>query len=229
MGSFGGLGSRVQLAGATVQSARSSNVGQYMEGSPSYEGHQTANNVATLSVGGIVVLQNELEQDVGERIVGPCRTGDLLSGFRLHPNDMAIQVTSVFISTTPVWEPLKDMLEECMGCTIRWPRARLKRKSGVPTVDARHVAYVFEFSEPECENTCIPLVQPMIIGTRQHVGSSGHDSNQTPTPTMAVPFVDGLSSNSQRRTYTFRNREERHLYIRRRTEDRANKVNLESI
>ena len=37
MGSFGGLGTRVELAGATFRSARTSNVGQYMEGSPSYE------------------------------------------------------------------------------------------------------------------------------------------------------------------------------------------------
>ena len=96
-------------------------------------------------------------------------------------------------------------------------------------MDARHVASLFEFLEPECENTCTLLVQPTIIGSRQHVGSSGHDSNQTLTPTIAVPFVDGLSSNSQRRTYTFRNKEERRPYIRRRREDRANKVNLESI
>ena len=126
MGSFGRLGSRIQLVGATFRPARTSNVGQYMEGSPSYERRRIANNVATplvVIVGGTVVLQNELMEDVEEGIVGPYRTGDLLSGLRLHPNDMAVQVTAIFISTTPVWELLKDTLEECMGCTIRWPRA----------------------------------------------------------------------------------------------------------
>ena len=68
-------------------------------------------------VGGTVVLQNEQMEDVGEGIVGPIRTWELLSGFRLHPNDVAVQVTAVFLSTTPFWEPLKDTLEECMGCT----------------------------------------------------------------------------------------------------------------
>ena len=46
MGTFGGLGTRVQLAGATFRPARTSNVGQYMEGSPSYELSRTANNIA---------------------------------------------------------------------------------------------------------------------------------------------------------------------------------------
>ena len=141
-------------------------------------------------------------EDVGEGIVGPYRTEDLLSGLRLHPNDVAVQVTVVFISTTPIWEPLKDTLEECIGCTIRWPRAQLKGSFGAPTVDVTHVASVFEFLAHECENTCTPPVQPTVIGSNQLVGSSGHDSNQPPTPTMAVPFVDGLSSNFQRRTYT---------------------------
>ena len=92
-----------------------------MEGSPSYERCRIANNVATplvVIVGGTVVLQNELMEDVGEGIVGPYRTWDLLLGLRLHPNDMAVQVTTIFILTTPVWEPLKDTLEECMGCTF---------------------------------------------------------------------------------------------------------------
>ena len=45
-----------------------------MEGSPSYERHQTASNVATpvvVIVGGTVVLQNELMEDAGEGIVIP--------------------------------------------------------------------------------------------------------------------------------------------------------------
>ena len=92
-----------------------------------------------------------------------------------------------------------------------------------------HVALVFEFSEHECENTCTPQVQSTVIGSSQLVGSSGHDSNQTPTPTMAVPFVDMLSSNSQRRIYTYRNREQRRPYIRRHGEDRGSKVTLETI
>ena len=52
---------------------RTSNAGQYMEGSPSYERHRTTYNVATplvVIVGGTVVLQNEME-DVREGIVGP--------------------------------------------------------------------------------------------------------------------------------------------------------------
>ena len=180
-------------------------------------------------VGGTVVLQNELMEDVGEGIVVPHRTGELLSGLRLHPNYMAVQVTAVFLSRTPVWESLKDMLEECIGCTIRWPRARMKGRSGAPTVDATHIASVFEFSEHEGEDGCTSLVQPMVIGSSQPVGSSGHNSNQTPTPTMAVPFVDGLSTNAQRRTYTYRDREERRPYIRCRGEARNSKVTLESL
>ena len=82
MDSFGRLRSHIQLAGATFRPARTSNVGQYMEGSPSYERRRIANNVATplvvIVVGGTVVLQNELMEDVGEEIVGPYRTGDLL-------------------------------------------------------------------------------------------------------------------------------------------------------
>ena len=100
MGSFGGLGSRVQLVKTTFRPARASNVGQYMEESPSHEQHQTTSNVATplvVIVGGTVVLQNELMEDVGEGIVGPHRTGDLSSGLQLHPNDMAVEVTSIFI------------------------------------------------------------------------------------------------------------------------------------
>ena len=54
-------------------------------------------------------------EDVGEGIVGPIRTGKLLLGCRLHPNDVAVQVTAEFLLTAPVWEPLKDTLEECMG------------------------------------------------------------------------------------------------------------------
>ena len=46
---------------------------------------------------------------------------------------------------------------------------------------------------------------------------------------MAIPFVDGLSSNSQRCTYTYQNREKRRPYIRRRGEDRGSKVTLETI
>ena len=111
-----------------------------------------------------------------------------------------------------------------MGCTIQWPRARLKGRSGAPTMDATHVASVFEFSEHEGENGCTPPMQQMVISSNQHVGSSGHDSNQTPTPTMAIPFVDGLSTNAQRRTYTYREREEHHPYIRRRGEARDSKV-----
>ena len=159
----------------------------------------------------------------------PHRTGELLSRLRLHPNDMAVQVTAVFLSTTPVWEPLKDTLEECIGCTIRWPRPRLKRSCGMPTVDATYVASVFEFLEHKSENACTPLMQPTIIGSNQPIGSSGHDINQTPTPTMAVPFVDGLSSDSQRRTYTYQNRKEQRPYIRRCGEDQASKVTLEII
>ena len=79
-----------------------------------------------------------------------------------------------------------------MGCTIRWPQARLKGRFGAPTVDETHVASVFEFSK----HRCIP-VQPTVIGCSQPVGSSEHDSNQTPTPTMAIPFVDGLCTNAQ--------------------------------
>ena len=81
-------------------------------------------------VGGTVVLQNESMEDAGEGIVVPYRTGELLSRLRLHPNDMVVQVTAIFLSRTPVWEPLKETLEECMGCTIRWPRAQLKGRSG---------------------------------------------------------------------------------------------------
>ena len=142
---------------------------------------------------------------------------------------MDVQVTAVFLSTTPVWEQLKDTLEECLGCTIRWPRARFKGRSGAPTVDVTHVASVFQFLEPKCENACTPPMQPTVIGSNQHVGSSGHDSNQTPTPTIAVPFVDGLSSNFQRRTYIYRNKEEHRPYIQRRGEDRVSKVSMESI
>ena len=50
-----------------------------------------------------------------------------------------------------------------MGCTIRWPRARLKQRSGAPTVDATYVASVFEFSDHDCENACTPPVQPTIM------------------------------------------------------------------
>ena len=46
MGNFGGLETCVQLAGVTFRPARTSNVGQYMEGSPSYELSRTSNNVA---------------------------------------------------------------------------------------------------------------------------------------------------------------------------------------
>ena len=203
-----------------------------MEGSPSYEQIQIASNVATplvVNVGSTVVLQNELMEDVGEGIVRSIRTGELLSGLRLHPNNLAVQVTAVFLSRTPVREPLKDTLEECVGCTIRWPRARLKGRSRAPTVDATHVASVFEFSEHEGEDGCTPLVQPTVIGSSQPIGSSGHDSNQTPTPTMAIPFVDGLSTNAQRRTYTYRDKEERRPYIRRRGEARDLKMTLESL
>ena len=49
-------------------------------------------------VGGTVVLQNELMEDAGEGIVVPHRTGELLSGLRLHPNDMDVQVTVEFLS-----------------------------------------------------------------------------------------------------------------------------------
>ena len=105
-----------------------------------------------------------------------------------------------------------------MGCTIRWPRARLKGRSGAPTMDVTHVVSVFEFSEHEGENGCTPPMQRKVISSNQHVGSSGYDSNQTLTPTMAIPFVDGLSTNAQRRTYTYREREQRHPYIRRRGE-----------
>ena len=73
-------------------------------------------------------------------------------------------------------------------------------------MDSTHVASVFEFLEHEGENRSTP-VQPTIIGSSQPVKSSGHDSNQTLTPTMAVPFVDGLSTNAQRHTYTYRDRE----------------------
>ena len=124
---------------------------------------------------------------------------------------------------------MKDTLEECVGCTIWWPQAQLKRRSRAPTVDATHVALVFEFLEHECENTCTPLMQPTVIGSSQPIGSSEHDSNQTPTHTMAIPFVDGLSSNSQQRTYIYQNREERRLYIRRRGKDRSSKVTLVTI
>ena len=88
-----------------------------MEGFPSYERHRTASNVATplvVIVGGIVVLQNELMENVGEGTVVPHHTWEFLSGLRLHPNDMAIKVTVVFLSTTPLWEPLKDTLEDCL-------------------------------------------------------------------------------------------------------------------
>ena len=96
-------------------------------------------------------------------------------------------------------------------------------------MDETYVSSMFQFLEPECENGCILPMQPTVIGSSQPIGSSGHNSNQTPTPTMAVLFVDGLSSNSQRRTYTYRNREERRPYIRRRGEDRGSKVTLKSI
>ena len=69
MGSFGGMGNRVYLAVATFRPARTTNTGQYIEGSPSYERHQTTSNVATPLVdivGGTVVLQNELMEDAGE-------------------------------------------------------------------------------------------------------------------------------------------------------------------
>ena len=87
---------------------------------------------------------------------------------------------------------------------------------------------MFEFSEHEGENGSTP-VQPTVIDSSQLVESSGHDSNQTLTPTMAVPFVDGLSTNVQRRTYTYRDKEERRPYIRCRGETRDSKVTLESI
>ena len=47
-------------------------------------------------------------EDAGEGIVVPHRIKELLSGLRLHPNDMVVQVTAIFLSGTPVWEPLKD-------------------------------------------------------------------------------------------------------------------------
>ena len=97
-------------------------------------------------------------EEVGEGIVGPIRIGDLLSRLKLHPNNMAVQVTTIFVSATPIWEPLKDTLEECMGCTIQWPRAQLKGRSGTPNVDAIHIASVFYFLESECKNTCTPPV-----------------------------------------------------------------------
>ena len=134
--------------------------------------------------------------------MGPHRIGDLLLGLRLHPNDMAIQLIAIFVSTTLVWESLKDTLEECVGCTIWWPLARLKRRSGALIVDAAHVASMFEFSEHECENICTPLMQSTIISSSQPIESNEHDSNQKSTSTMAIPFVDGLFSNFQRRTYT---------------------------
>ena len=45
MNSSGGLGSRVQSVRATFRSARTSNIRQYIEGSPSYERYRTASNV----------------------------------------------------------------------------------------------------------------------------------------------------------------------------------------
>ena len=74
MGSFHGLGTRVQSTGATFRPARMSNARQFIDGSPSYEQHQTASNVTTpvvVIVGKTVVLQNELMEDAGEEIVVP--------------------------------------------------------------------------------------------------------------------------------------------------------------
>ena len=46
-----------------------------------------------------------------------------------------------------------------------------ERKAGAPIVGASHVASVFEFLEQEGEDGCTPLVQPMIIGSSQPIGS----------------------------------------------------------
>ena len=83
MGSFSGLGNRVQFTAATFRPARTTNVGQYMEGFPSYQQHQTISNVANGNlidiVGRTVVLQNKLMEDAGEGIVVAHRTRELLS------------------------------------------------------------------------------------------------------------------------------------------------------
>ena len=73
-------------------------------------------------------------------------------------------------------------------------------------MDANRVASVFEFSEPQHKNACTPLVQPTVIDSSLPVGSRGHDSNQTLIPTMAVLFVDWLSTDIQQRTYRYRDR-----------------------
>ena len=81
MGSFGGMGNRIYLAGAIFRPARTTNTRQYIEGSPSYERHRTTSNVATPLVdivGGTIVLQNELMEDAGEGTVVLHRTGELL-------------------------------------------------------------------------------------------------------------------------------------------------------
>ena len=97
--------------------------------------------------GMIVAMVDTIGENVAEGVVSRVGIGEWLEGERLQPTDIAILVTKVFKPETIVYEVLKDIMEECLHSTIRWPPHYVRGTRRFAIENVEEVVRVFDFSE----------------------------------------------------------------------------------
>ena len=209
-------------------------------GSPTYERHYGRTGApdvwTNFVVAEAVVLFHDDNDCVAKGTIASVRIGEMLAGQRLRPTEVGILITEVFKPAIAIVEPFMHTLGECLECTIRWPRDRVRGIERHQQDTAAQAARAYAFSE----DTPVARHGTTVPGVPRNAGTNGHHAHprrvsivgSCPGPLLVTqcPVQDGLPPSPPRREY---DNSRRHRVREQRTritgEARAQKVSVQSV
>ena len=189
---------------------------------------------------GMVELLNANNIVVGTGMINNnFKCGMELNAVKLCPFEVAIRVVHVYDGSVWTGELVGERLNECVGLTIRWEKARVRTIEGTSTsIGQSSGGQNFSFlaavaSQFEFEDEVMPS------NHSNSVSNTPEDSdtmwNMSPLTegsrcsTEEIPRVDGLPIETQTRRYHMQNRSRRVQTPRERGEPLGQKVTLDSV
>lgn len=149
---------------------------------------------------------------VGEKEIAPNRSG--------HTCNV------VYKPKARVNEIMKDTLQECLQCTIRWPQRLVRGTSPFAANNAAEAIQVYNSTE-EHADIYTPTERPSNLSTGME-GPPGQRSvvgnNSISVPSFECPFSDGLPQSLARQPYATN-----HHRVGTCRESRDNKITLASV
>ena len=155
-----------------------------------------------------VVLFDGNNDCVAKGVVATVKVGELLSGQRLHPNEVGILLTTIYKLSYPIVEPFMCTLGECLQCIVRWPQHGARGIQQHLQEAAIEATRTYEFIDDTpmpnigIGNIRVPTEEAMENGPLPGLGQrSVVGSNDSPFLGLEYETQDGLSIAPPNRTY----------------------------